>query len=532
MKEASYLYTIWGAKAKAAQLNEKYPELISILPEVVQKENEIDFILSNQSSTLAERIDLQSVQKASQSISGEIHLDKLLEKLLYIVITNAGAQKGSLLLKEGDELFLEGEAIAGKEEIVVLQHLKFNEDLKIAKNIINYVRRVNKMTVLVDATVDDIFKTDPYVEMHNVRSVLCLPLIYQNKLSGILYLENNLVPGTFTPERVEILKMLTGQIVISIENARLYRNLEEYNKTLEENVVRRTSEISLKNEQLNQQKEELRIALENLKQSQSQLIQSEKMASLGQLVAGIAHEINNPVNFISAGVDSLNANLDEIGQVLDVYHKITPSNIKEKLEEIDKLKEKVEYKEAISEINKLIESIKNGTKRTTEIVRGLRTFSRIDEDIIKTADIHEGLDSTLILLHNKYKNRIEIIKKYEDVPLIECYPGQLNQVFMNLLSNAIDSIDGTGNIIISTKKIKGMVQVSIKDTGNGIPENLREKIFEPFFTTKKIGKGTGLGLSISHGIIEKLKGNIEFRSKVGEGSEFIITLPLTQDKTE
>jgi signal transduction histidine kinase len=254
------------------------------------------------------------------------------------------------------------------------------------------------------------------------------------------------------------------------------------------------------------------------------------MASLGQLVAGIAHEINNPVNFISAGVESLSTNLEEIRQVLEIYHKITAGNVAEKLKEIEEIKEKVEYKEAIRETNKLIESIKNGTKRTTEIVRGLRTFSRLDEDILKIADIHDGLDSTLILLHNKYKNRIEVVKNYGDIPQIECYPGQLNQVFMNLLSNAVDAIDDKGIITISTSISDSFITVSIKDTGQGIPENIREKIFDPFYTTKGVGKGTGLGLSISQSIIEKHKGNIILKSETGIGTEFIISIPVKQTK--
>jgi two-component system NtrC family sensor kinase len=279
---------------------------------------------------------------------------------------------------------------------------------------------------------------------------------------------------------------------------------------------------------LNRQKDELQKTLENLKQAQSQLVQSEKMASLGQLVAGIAHEINNPVNFISAGVESLSTNLDEIRQVLDIYHKITSGNVSEKLREIEELKVKVEYKEAIREINQLIESIKNGTKRTTEIVRGLRTFSRLDEDILKMADIHEGLDSTLILLHNRYKNRIEVVRDYTNLPLVECYPGQLNQVFMNILSNAIDAIEDKGIITITTSKSNGSIQVSIKDSGHGIPHDIREKIFDPFYTTKGVGKGTGLGLSISQSIIEKHKGTIKVKSETEKGTEFVISFPVKQ----
>lgn len=288
------------------------------------------------------------------------------------------------------------------------------------------------------------------------------------------------------------------------------------------------SKVRERTEQVMKQKEELQKTLENLKQAQSQLVQSEKMASLGQLVAGIAHEINNPVNFISAGVESLSTNLEEIRQVLEIYHKVKTTNVKEKLREIEELKQKIEYKETIREINKLIESIKNGVIRTTEIVRCLRTFSRLDEDVLKEADIHEGIDSTLILLHNKYKNRIKVVRKFGKIPLIECFPGQINQVFMNVLSNAIDAIEENGTITISTSLSGGNIRISMKDTGNGIPETLREKIFDPFFTTKGVGKGTGLGLSITQSIIEKHKGKIEVKSKPGNGTEFIILLPVNQ----
>ena len=316
-------------------------------------------------------------------------------------------------------------------------------------------------------------------------------------------------------------------------------------------ITRQKEKILAANEELNVQKEELQSILESFKKTQSQLVQSEKMASVGQLTAGIAHEINNPVTFVSAGVDSLITDLKEINEVLELYHKITPDNIEEKLNEIEELKEKIEYKEALTEVNKLIESIKNGAERTTEIVKGLRTFSRLDEDVLKIADIHDGLDSTLIMLRNRYKHNIEIIKDYGDIPKIECYPGQLNQVFMNILSNAIDAIQDKGKITIKTFQVspkdqaktwKGSskpeeyLQISIKDTGKGMSENVKSKIFDPFFTTKDVGEGTGLGLSITHGIIEKHKGKIEVKSKerkveypesVG-GTEFIISLPLKQ----
>jgi signal transduction histidine kinase len=331
-----------------------------------------------------------------------------------------------------------------------------------------------------------------------------------------------------TEQLIPSFMVFTQQMSAMLQNyeAKRFLDLKVQERTAQ--VMKQKQKIEEINMQLNIQKDELQKTLEDLKKAQTQLVQSEKMASLGQLVAGIAHEINNPVNFISAGVESLATNLEEIRQVLDIYHKITAENVEEKLDEIEELKAKVEYKEAIREINKLIDSIKNGTKRTTEIVRGLRTFSRLDEDILKMADIHEGLDSTLILLHNKYKNRIDIVKNYGNLQLIECYPGQLNQVFMNLLSNAIDAIDDKGTITINTSMSSRWIEVIIKDTGQGIPENIREKIFDPFFTTKGVGKGTGLGLSISQSIIEKHSGTIDVKSEKGKGTEFVIRLPVKQ----
>jgi PAS domain S-box-containing protein len=305
-------------------------------------------------------------------------------------------------------------------------------------------------------------------------------------------------------------------------------HLEELVQERTEKILKQKEEILTINENLEQQKAELLTTLEHLRNTQAQLIQSEKMASIGQLVAGIAHEINNPVTFISGGVESLKTNLEEVGQVLNIYHRITPANVEEKLMEIEKLKSKIEYKEALREINNLIDSIKTGTERTTEIVKGLRTFSRLDEDVLKLASIHDGIDSTLILLRNIYKQNIQIEKYYGNIPEIECYPGQLNQVFMNILANAIDSINNKGTISITTLKSDGKVKICIKDSGKGIPENIKSKIFEPFFTTKGVGHGTGLGLSISLGIIEKHTGTINVISEVGKGSEFIITLPVRQ----
>jgi signal transduction histidine kinase len=301
--------------------------------------------------------------------------------------------------------------------------------------------------------------------------------------------------------------------------------LSETNMNLELEIMERKKiEKELKKTNI-----ELNALLENLKKTQAQLVDAEKMASLGQLTAGIAHEINNPINFVSGNINPLLRDIDDMIQILNRYDKVVEDkNLEEQFKEIKRLKEEVDYRFLISEIKSLIEGIREGAVRTTEIVKGLRNFSRLDETEFKLSDIHEGLDSTLLILTNKLKKNIEVIKDYGNIPRIYCYPGQLNQVFMNILNNAIQAIHLEGKIWIKTSMDENYVFISIRDSGVGMSPEMQKRVFEPFFTTKEVGKGTGLGLSITYGIIEKHNGKISVISKVGKGSEFIISLPIRQ----
>lgn len=275
--------------------------------------------------------------------------------------------------------------------------------------------------------------------------------------------------------------------------------------------------------------EALKESMDELKNAQEQLLQAEKMASLGQLTAGIAHEINNPINFVSANIAPLKEDLADILRVLVCYDKIVKEKFQEKeFLEIKKLKEDVQYDLTIREVTKLLTGIEDGARRTSEIVKGLRNFSRADQNVFRKTNLNECLESTLTLLHSSYKNRIEIVKKYGDIPEVDCFPGQINQVLMNILSNAIQAIPDKGSIQIGTRVVGDMVKISVKDSGSGMSDEVRKKIYDPFFTTKEIGKGTGLGLYISYGIIEKHSGKIEVFSSVGEGTEFVITMPINQ----
>lgn len=304
------------------------------------------------------------------------------------------------------------------------------------------------------------------------------------------------------------------------EHRKAQQELQEVNIELESRVKQRTQDLNEKNRQLNN-------TLDTLKQAQAQLIQAEKMSSLGILTAGIAHEINNPINFISANIGPLKNDIQDIIQLLNKYREITSEvPIKDKLLEISKYCEGIDLAFTLQETHDLLNGIEEGARRTANIVKDLRTFSRLDEGELKWVNIHENIDSTLTLLNNLVRDRITINKNYGNIPEVECFPGKINQVFMNLITNAAQAISEHGEITISTQKDNNQILISVRDTGAGMNKETMTRIFEPFFTTKRIGKGTGLGLSISYSIIQDHHGSISVNSAPGNGSEFIIALPI------
>lgn len=308
---------------------------------------------------------------------------------------------------------------------------------------------------------------------------------------------------------------------------RIFRDVTGIRRAQEE-IQKQSEELKIINEDLETQKSKLENTLNELKKTQAQLIHSEKMASLGVLTAGVAHEINNPVNYISSALEGLKITLSDLIKIFKQYEKINKANVIEKIIEIEKLKKSLDYSLLQKGIKVLINNMQTGIERITEIVKSLRTFAHNEENELKRSNIHELIDTTLVMLHNQYKNRIEIIKKYGNIPEINCYPGKLNQVFMNLLSNAIQAIHNKGQITIVTKirTESSELIISISDTGVGMTEDIQKKIFEPFFTTKEAGKGIGLGLSITYGIIQQHQGKIDVKSQKDKGSEFTINLPI------
>ncbi len=580
INQAYQLYIRWGAKAKAQHLADTYPEFLSnnliyldmmlnrldnfhdlnaqeqsdlaykYLEESITETKTIGQQASTASTTsMSSRtnylhsIDLNNILAASQTIAEQVDINVMLSMLMEIITKNACATKTCLILPHQNIQDLVISAIC---QVVNSQlETRFcsipieEATTEIPLSIINFVRRKKEIVLYDNALGKRKLDKETYIQDNKVASLLCIPIFKQRQLIGVFYLENTHLSGAFSDNRLEIIKHLTTQAVISLENIRLYKDLQASKENLEIKVQERTQELDQKNQLLES-------TLKNLQSTQIQLIQSEKMSSLGQMVAGIAHEINNPINFIHGNISHASQYVRDLIDLIELYQSEgqyhNSKAIQEKIDEID-----LDF--ITHDLHRLIESMKVGSSRIRDIVLRLRNFSRLDESDMKAVDIHEGIDNTLMIIQHRFKEHkqrpaINIIKEYADLPKINCHPGQLNQVFMNLLVNAADAFDDKDweavvheqdlknnqpEIRIITEQVDSKyIRIRIIDNGCGIPEEIRQNIFNPFFTTKPVGSGTGLGLSISYQIIvDKHKGKLDCISIVGEGTEFVIEIPFS-----
>jgi len=432
---------------------------------------------------------LETVYKTGLALSANLNLRTLLTDLMGLTKEALGAEASSVMLLDDSKSTLHWELSEQDRSGVLLRR-----SLPVGEGIAGTVAKTGEAVIVGDAQHDPrVAKWVDEATGFQTRSILCVPIRFKNEIIGVIQLLNK-AQGTFTEEDRELLGLIAAEAGVAIENARLY-------ETLEERVRQRTEELTRANQALSQ-------TLEELKAAQTQLIQSEKMAALGKLVAGVAHEINTPLGAMTSNTDVLDRGLRKLAPLIPA-----------------------EGKALVTTLEPLLQTNAEACRRISAIVKNLKTFARLDEAEWKSADLREGLESTLALVHHLHKGRIDIVREYADVPRVECHPGQINQVFMNLLVNAIQAIepgDGPGTIWIRLGRQGDRVKVEVQDTGIGIAEAHLPKIFDPGFTTKGVGVGTGLGLSICYRIITDHHGTIQAASRKGQGTTFTVLLPISK----
>jgi signal transduction histidine kinase len=509
MTRAQRGYVRWEAAAKAAHLNAVHPQLISRATRLFDQPYTTTTGGSDHSA-----LDIATVVKASQAISGEIVLSKLLEAMLGSIMENAGAERGALIVERDGELYLEAVSAVG-EGVTVLGAAPVADSDGLPVPVVQYVARTGEAIVLDDASESGRFQRDAYVVRRKVKSILCMPIVKQSRRVGILYLENNVVTGAFSPERIEVLKVLSAQAAISLENARLY-------ETLEQKVDQRTSQLRTKNE-------ELASTLDTLQRTQKRLVTQEKLASLGELTAGIAHEMRNPLNFVTNFSESSIDVLGELRSELKDHLPGLPAGAGARLED------------AAEQLSQLLGRVIENCQRVNRIVSSMLLHARVSNDEHVPSDINELLSQSMRLAHHSLRGKqvdfsAEFLEDYEaSIGPVDIVPADMGRVFLNIIQNACHAVhqkrralgaDFKPLIRLKTRAAGDRIEILIRDNGTGIPHDIAEKIFHPFFTTKPPGEGTGLGLSISHDIVtQKHYGELRVESAPGEYAEFIISIP-------
>lgn len=438
------------------------------------------------------------------------------------------AEQESKMLLMQDKIDSQNTIIQSHDNLIEHQYVMISMlNQKVDSQLVNISSKENKLielTSVTQAQKTEIFKNKELIlkqlnilelskrkfNIYNA-SVDSLDLIIKkkeneiNQISDVLEKKDSLIEY-----KNKLIFFQTSLIVLAFILILVVANAYRVNKKIQRQLAAR--------------KEDLQKTLEKLTNAQEQLVRAEKMASLGILTAGIAHEINNPINFINSGLSGLKKINITNAKLVDTYREHL-RNV-ERGADVKEIDETFDVKFIEESTVQMLNNIGIGIERTVKIVNSLRAFARSDEEVLTVVNIIDNIDLALTILTNQYKYNIEIIKQYENVALVNCYPGKINQVFMNLIANAIQAIPDKGHIWIKTSQENEQVIVSIKDDGAGIPDEIKNKIFDPFFTTKDVGKGTGMGLSIAFSIVEEINGNIRFNSRVGEGTEFIVTLPV------
>lgn len=424
----------------------------------------------------------QAVREISEAMVSMLSLGEIGDRILVAVTDTMGVERAMVLLFDENDKVLRPTAWRGDWDEQDIQ-AEIPSEHPIWKHL--WMRREELVRADFDEEPDAEAREECWDIYDTLEVELLVPILFGVDLLGVIVVGRKLSGERLSADDRQLLRTLANQSSIAIENAKAFDEIAKLNESLEARVEERTQE---------------------LRDTQTQLMQSEKMSSLGQLVAGVAHELNNPIGFVHANLQLLEEFVTKLS---------------------DAQANGGDTERVRAAITKLLTRSREGTERVKQIVQDLRTFSRMDQAESQMADLHEEIDRTLALMEPRLKNKIKIDRQYGDIPEVRCYPGQLNQVFLNLLMNACDALDEHGGTIrISSERSDLGVRLEFSDDGPGIPLHVQSRIFDPFFTTKEVGKGTGLGLSLSHGIVERHGGRFLVHSEPGEGASFVIDLPL------
>jgi predicted ATPase/signal transduction histidine kinase/tRNA A-37 threonylcarbamoyl transferase component Bud32 len=546
LARARNLNVALGAQRKVRQLEARHPGLgRSALSSAVRGSGP-RLTGTVTATTATEVLDVAAISKATRAISGELELDKLLERMLEIIFENAGADGGALVLDDARRLTVAASRTARAGQISTAAVPLAAASLP--RSVVHYVHRTGIAVVIDDAIADPRFGNDDYIRISEPKSVLCMPVRHQDRAVGLLYLENTLVSGAFNQARLEALTILVSQIAVSLENATLFaaqrvhaaaisraneelrgqiavreqaeRELARYRDHLEELIAERTQELTLANQKL-------RDAAAQRERIEAELRLAQKLESVGRMAAGIAHEINTPVQFVSDNVtfvrDALVGVFDAVGR----YRALGDDD--------DGEGDDLDY--AIANTPRALDAALDGLGRVAAIVRSMKDFAHPDRDEKTLVDLNRAIESTLMIAAHECKYVAEVHIELAELPLVRCNGGEINQAVLNLVINAAHAIrdvvgqtGAKGKIEVRTRCDGGEVEIAISDTGTGIPPAIRDKIYDPFFTTKEVGRGTGQGLAIVRSVVvDKHGGSLRFETQTGAGTTFFVRLPVAAE---
>jgi signal transduction histidine kinase len=551
---ARNLYGSLGAHRKVRLIEHSHPAL-------VRANTQLRLAGTVTTSTGSEVLDVTAIARATRAISGELELDKLLERMLDIIFENAGAEGGALVLDTPHGLSVAASR-TGDAQAISTTSIPLGQ-AALPRPLIHYVQRTGSVVVLDDASDDHRFGNDEYIRARGSQSVLCMPVKHKDRTIGVLYLENTLVSGAFTQARLDALTMLVSQIAVSLENATLFaaqrvqaeaisrandelrseitvreqaeRELARHRVQLEDLIAERTKELTLANQKL-------RDAAADRERIETELRLAQKLESVGRLAAGIAHEINTPVQYVSDSVtfmrDALPSLVDTIAKYRELAAAIDAQVGHTELEaavfaaRTTEAESDVDY--TLANAPQALAAALEGLGRVAAIVRSMKDFAHPDRDEKTLVDLNRAIESTLMIAANECKYIADVETDLAALPLVRCNGGEINQAVLNLVINAAHAIQdivgdtgAKGKICVRTRRDGGDVEIAIADTGGGIPATIRDKIYDPFFTTKDVGRGTGQGLAIVRSVVvDKHGGSLRFDTDPGRGTTFFLRLPI------